>query len=77
MRDLNAVLNQVLTVIPAEYISLRTQLMRIQDEIPYTAPEIIILRWREAQNILNEQIPTYGTAEWATIVQHIWNNTVE
>jgi hypothetical protein len=62
VRDIQAVINQVLEQVPAEgYESLRTRLTRLRDDVPYTALESIARDWRKLVHILSSELKGVDT----------------
>jgi hypothetical protein len=73
MRNINDVIKQIEDVLP-EDDELRKDLKRIKMSVLYTAPEAIVIRWRELQYFLEFRFAEDGKSELAQKVQRIFNN---
>jgi len=56
-RDLSEVLGRMLGVIPEDGSDLHARLTLIRDALPYRAPEVEVLSWREVQALLKSYVP--------------------
>lgn len=72
-RDLSKVIDEILTVIPSNETSARARLESIQNSALFTAPELMVHRWRDAADAL--QAAADGK-EWAARVGVIFCGTV-
>lgn len=56
-RDLSEVLGRMLGVIPEHESGLRARLIHIREALPFRAPEVEVLSWREVQALLKSYVP--------------------
>lgn len=72
MRDLTAVVGQMLAVVPVTETGLRARLDRAVKRIAYRAPEAMVLSWREVAEILEAEVGQPDCA-WKLEVAAIFN----
>lgn len=74
MRDMLPVIDSLLSVVPATETP-RARLVGLRESIPYTAPEVMPVRWRDLEAILVDlRSPYFGQPhpEWLTKAIEIW-----
>lgn len=76
MRDIQAVINQVLEQIPKQgYHNLRQRLISLRDDVPYTPLENMSLDWQKMAAILTNELKGVDTP-WARQISAIMQNNV-
>jgi hypothetical protein len=79
MRDLGAVMDAMLRQVPREF-KYRESLARrfgfIRDSLPYTAPELLSMRWEQCAEVLGDYIPEPDT-EWQKTLADIFNAVID
>jgi len=79
MRNLRDVINAVLEVVPTKETGAHFNLMRVWQDIGTTAPELMILRWEQAQNFMDWYVFSKPIGEeykpWQLKALDIWTNT--
>lgn len=77
-RDIGAVIADILGLLPAEEHVLRAALADIQTSAPYTPPEAMGHRWREAHTLLESRFgeePDFAALPtWAQNVLAVWSS---
>lgn len=77
MRDICEVINSLLKVVPEEQTEFRSELsellVNINERIPRAAPEMFGEWWRQANVIINMNLPQQGKfLDWQKKVVSIW-----
>lgn len=55
MRNIDEVIDQVLTQIPTEEVALRASLQRVKSDARYRAPEQLLLSWERGQTVFEHE----------------------
>lgn len=79
MRNLNLVLNAILNQTPKEFEHKESMIRRfdfVRESLPYTAPELIPMRWEQCYEILCDYIPE-PTTDWQKTALNIWAMKVD
>jgi len=76
-RNLSLVLDAMLNQIPQDYENIHDlirEFNKIKSDIPYTAPELMYMRWSLAMEALQMYLPlSEDTPQWQRTVADIFN----
>jgi hypothetical protein len=75
MRRLSSVIEQMLQVIPEEKVSLRDELLEIENFAHYIPPELDSYLYQETMNLLFDNLDN-ESADWKFQVLLIWRNEI-
>ena len=73
MRDLFKLVNDIIEVTPDYETDMILELHNVKKSIPYTAPEIMIIRFQEVSRIVNDHIKDLNEP-WKNHVVWIWTD---
>lgn len=80
-RNLSLVLDAILNQIPPDYENLQDLILeftKIKSDIPYTAPELMYMRWGLAMEVLMIHLPlSEGMPHWKRTVVDIFNSKLD
>jgi len=79
MRDLGSVMDAMLRQVPQDFQHRESLVRRfgfVRDSLPYTAPELLYMRWEQCAEILGDYIPE-PIDEWQKTLADIFNAVID
>ena len=70
-RNISDVIERVVAELPAGHADLRRRLIRLSQDVWFTPPESMGVRWRQLCDMLTDELPTTPAEPWQQRISRI------